>query len=121
MLSQRLRKCVYEEIIRTFKAYIGEPPLFAVTFRRYAVAMSVKRDEKMLSSMLSLSVLPNGDWTNHSETQCYLPVGVPFVEKELAEMFAAQMSETLVPSHFKLMSKDTMFTFGKVASKANGL
>ena len=100
-------EALHHEIVRTFKAYIGEPPQEATKLRRHAVAMSVKRDEHMLKSILNLSVLPNGDWDNHSEVQSYLPPGTPFVEKELAVEVATRMVQALVPATFPLMSKDT--------------
>ena len=112
----RFHGCVVNEIKRSFKAYIGNPPHHCSVFRRYAVAMSVRRDDKMLSSMLSMSVLPNGDWNCHSETQCYVPAGVPFDEAELADTFSVRVADVLVPGVFKLMSKDIVITFQMVMS-----
>ena len=101
-----LSKCLRDEVVHTFKVYIGEPPASCTTFRRHAVAMNVKRDEKMLRNIINLSVLPNGDWHNHHEVQCYLPAGSAVDEKELALTFAERMDEALLPGLFGLMSKD---------------
>ena len=60
----------------------------------------------MLQSLLDLSLLPNGDWSDRSCVEVFIPVDAEISEAELAENVASRMVRALAPKLYNVMSKD---------------
>ena len=97
------------EILRTFVVRYGEPTAHVTDARRYIIALCIKRNYRMLQSMLDLSVLPNGDWSDRTCVETYVPLTAVVNEAELKETVANRMVGALAPKLYNVLSKDFAF------------
>ena len=97
----------FDEIFKTLLFKIGGmPPPDATSFRRYVVAMTVNRDKHYLSSLIDLSVLPNGDWRNVHAVEVYVPAGSSITD-ELRTFISKRCTRALVAHTFGIISQDS--------------
>ena len=95
--------------MRNFKVRYGDPPARITAARRYIIAVCIKRNDKMLKHLLDLSLLPNGDWSDTTCVETYVPLTAEIDEDELKEAVAARMVGALAPKLYNIISKDLAF------------
>ena len=108
-IATRWVRCLQDEIRSTLKVRIGTPPEDAVRFRRYLVAISIKRDVNSMKSLLDLSLLPNGDWRDHSSVEVYIEYGIDYDQQLLADNVSQRMTRALAPRLYGIIDQDMIW------------
>lgn len=101
-----VRECIKEVVKERLKVLRGVPPVEIRAYQQHVLRLCFARGTKLAKKIVSMRLLPNGDWRNQRDVEVYVPYGMDVDFDDLAEVVGDGLCGVLASEKFSEIYRD---------------